>query len=494
MAASGSLKRNLGLWSIVGLGLGYMTPTVVFDTFGIVSGGTKGTVPSAYLIALIVMIFTAFSYGKMVKVFPTAGSAYTYTRETMSPALGFLVGWTSLMDYLLLPMVNCLIARLYMESLVPDAPAWLWVVVYTVVMTGIVTSSMRGTANFNALLLIFAVTMVALFCVFAIVNLTNGDGAGVVFSPEPFVHEGVKLSTLLTGATVVCFSFIGFDAVTMYTNEAKHISIMPMAIMLTVVAGGGIFLIASYFAQLLFPDNSQFNIIDDPLPEIGFLTAGHVFQGFFLAAAFAATVASGLASHASVSRMLLVMGRNGVLPRKTFGYINPKTHTPVFNIVLVGVVCLLAMSFSLEFISALINFGALIAFTFVNLTVIAHYAFRTRQVVDFKSTFNFVIMPAIGAILTGVLWSSLHKTALFGGLIWLAIGIIYLAVMTHGFRRSVRSFDDPEADAQMSEPEMPASEVVGAEEPGAESAGPGAAGAAESGTPGAAEPGPPVRD
>ena len=453
MAASGSLKRNLGLWSIVGLGLGYMTPTVVFDTFGIVSDETNGAVPSAYLIALIVMVFTAFSYGKMVKVFPTAGSAYTYTRETMSPGLGFLVGWTSLMDYLLLPMVNCLIARLYMESLVPDAPPWVWVVLYTVIMTAIVAVSMRGTANLNGVLLVFAVTMVTLFCIVAVVNLTNGDGSGIVFSAEPFMHEGVHMSALLTGATVVCFSFIGFDAVTMYTNEAKHVNLMPKAILLTVLAGGAIFLVASYFAQQLFPDNSQFNVVDDPLPEIGLLTGGPVFMGFFLAAAFAATVASGLASHASVSRMLLVMGRNGVLPRKAFGYIHPKTHTPMFNIILVGAVCLLAMSFSLEFISALINFGALIAFTFVNLTVIAHFAFRTRQVVDVKSAFNYVVLPAIGAILTGILWVSLHETALIGGVVWLAIGVIYLAVLTRGFKRTVRSFDDPEADAGMSEPE-----------------------------------------
>ncbi|WP_231443134.1 APC family permease [Brevibacterium zhoupengii] len=453
MAASGSLKRNLGLWSIVGLGLGYMTPTVVFDTFGIVSDETSGAVPSAYLIALIVMVFTAFSYGKMVKVFPTAGSAYTYTRETMSPGLGFLVGWTSLMDYLLLPMVNCLIARLYMESLVPDAPPWVWVVLYTVIMTAIVAVSMRGTANLNGVLLVFAVTMVTLFCIVAVVNLTNGDGSGIVFSAEPFMHEGVHMSALLTGATVVCFSFIGFDAVTMYTNEAKHVNLMPKAILLTVLAGGAIFLVASYFAQQLFPDNSQFNVVDDPLPEIGLLTGGPVFMGFFLAAAFAATVASGLASHASVSRMLLVMGRNGVLPRKAFGYIHPKTHTPMFNIFLVGAVCLLAMSFSLEFISALINFGALIAFTFVNLTVIAHFAFRTRQVVDVKSAFNYVVLPAIGAILTGILWVSLHETALIGGVVWLAIGVIYLAVLTRGFKRTVRSFDDPEADAEMSEPE-----------------------------------------
>ncbi len=455
MAASGSLKRNLGLWSIVGLGLGYMTPTVVFDTFGIVSEQTNGAVPAAYLVALIVMIFTAFSYGKMVRVFPTAGSAYTYTRETMSPGLGFLVGWTSLLDYLLLPMVNCLIIRLYMESMVPDAPPWVWVIVYTIVMTGIVLSSMRGTANINGVLLVFAVVLVATFCVLAVMQLNAGEGAGVVFSPEPFIHHGVHLGAVLTGATVVCFSFIGFDAVTMYTNEAKHVSLMPKAIMLTVLAGGLIFLVAGYFAQLLFPDNSQFTIVDDPLPEIGMITGGHVFQLFFVAAAFAATAASGLASHASVSRMMLVMGRNGVLPRRAFGYINPKTHTPVFNIVLVGAVCLLAMSFSLELISALINFGALIAFTFVNLTVIAHYAFRTKQVKDFKSAFSYVVMPAVGAILTGVLWVSLHGTALIGGLVWLAIGIIYLAVLTRGFKRSVRSFDDPEADAEMSEPEAP---------------------------------------
>src|SRR5699024_6466979 len=150
-----------------------------------------------------------------------------------------------------------------------------------------------------------------------------------------------------------------------------------------------------------------------------------------------------------------------------------------------GAVCLLAMSFSLELISALINFGALIAFTFVNLTVIAHYAFRTRQVVDLRTTFHYVIMPAIGAILTGVLWVSLHTTALVGGIIWLSIGIIYLAVMTRGFRRSVRSFDDPAADAQMSEPEVP---EAGAEAPEAGAEAVGASG------PAPPQPGPSVWD
>ena len=106
------LSRSLGMWAIVGLGLGYMTPTVIFDTFGIVADETNNVVPTAYALAMVAMAFTAISYGRMTRVFPSAGSAYTYASRTIHPNLGFLVGWTSLLDYLLLPLVNALILRL----------------------------------------------------------------------------------------------------------------------------------------------------------------------------------------------------------------------------------------------------------------------------------------------------------------------------------------------------------------------------------------------
>lgn len=91
-AGKATLKRNLGLWAIVGLGLGYMTPTVVFDTFGLVAEGTNNVVPMAYIAALVVMLFTAISYGKMAGAFPSAGSAYTYAKESIHPNVGFVVG------------------------------------------------------------------------------------------------------------------------------------------------------------------------------------------------------------------------------------------------------------------------------------------------------------------------------------------------------------------------------------------------------------------
>lgn len=442
-ARGGALKRNLGLWAIVGLGLGYMTPTVVFDTFGIVSDETNGAVPSAYVVALVIMLLTAISYGKMVRVYPAAGSAYTYVRESIHPNAGFMVGWASLLDYLLLPMVNALIIRLYLEQVFPALPSWVTVVVYTVFVTTVICLSMRGTSNLNMVLLVGAVLAMVAFVVFAVIELAEGAGAGTVVSAEPFVHDGVTMSALLTGATVVCFSFIGFDAVTMYTEEAKSIRIMPRAIMLTVLLGGLIFLVASYSAQLRFPTNAPFGeFTDDPLPQIGLLVGGRVFQAVLVSAGFVAALASGLASHASVARMLMVMGRNNVLPKRVFGYVHPKTRTPVFNVIVVGAVTLLAMTFSLDTISSYINFGALVAFTFVNATVIVHFAWRQGRRRTPADVWRFIVLPGMAMVLTGVLWSQLHADALIAGGVWAAIGFAYLLVITKGFRVAPKGFDE----------------------------------------------------
>lgn len=446
---SGTLKRSLGLWAIVGLGLGYMTPTVVFDTFGLVARDTNNVVPLAYAVALIVMVFTAISYGKIAGAIPSAGSAYTYARESMHPNVGFLVGWTALVDYMLLPMVNCLIVRSYLEAFFPAVPGWIWVVIYCVVVTGIIYLTMRGTSNVNMILLVFSIVVMAVFVVMVFVQLSGGAGVGGVVSVQPFFHSGVEFGAVLAGATIVCFSFIGFDAVTMYAEEAKTPKIMPKAILLTVVLGGAIFLIASYFTQLRFPDWNAFApggdmqfVEDSTLPIIGELVGGNVLSAVLTAAGFAASVASGLASHASVSRMLLVMGRNNVLPKRFFGYINPQTHTPTFNIVLTGVISLLAIAFTLEMIAAYINYGALIAFTFVNLSVIAWFAIRKGRRRTPKDIFAYIVMPALGTLLTGLLWVNLDGHALLGGLIWTALGFVYLLFLTKGFRRKVASFDE----------------------------------------------------
>jgi putrescine importer len=304
-----------------------MTPTVLFDTFGIVTKETNGVVPLAYLVALVVMLFTAISYGRMAKVFPSAGSAYTYTREAIHPRLGFMVGWAALLglpaaaagqrpDHSALPGLP-----------VPDRAGWIWVVLFVAAVTGLNVWSLNSTSKVNFTLVVFAVVMIVAFIGLAVMQLTHGMGTGTVFSTQPLFHSGVALPAVLTGATIVCFSFIGFDAITMYSEEARDKSHISKAIIITLLIGGGIFLVAGQIAQSVFPNVANFSMTDDTLPEMALFVGGKFFQVLFLAAAFAATVASALASHASVSRLLHVMGRNGVLPKRVFGYIHPRRNT-----------------------------------------------------------------------------------------------------------------------------------------------------------------------
>lgn len=427
-----TLKRTLGLWPIVLLGLGYLTPAVVFDTFGLVSKETSGYVPTAYVLTLVAMLFTAYSYGKMVNAYPTAGSAYTYAQRSINPQVGFFVGWLALLDYLLLPLINVLLGQQYITAIFPDVPPWIWVVLITAVVTYFNLISMKSTSTVNSIFVIYQFAILVVFIVLSIKELLGGMGYGTPLSMKPFMGPDMHFSTLVSGATILCFSFLGFDAVSTYTEEAINPKkTIPRAIFLTALIGGGLFIVASYFTQLLYPDLSMFKDIENSTAsDISYNIGGKLFQILFLSASFAGIFASGLASHASVSRLLYVMGRDNVLPKKFFGYIHPKFRTPAFNVIFVGIICLGAIFFTVETATEFINFGSLIAFTFVNISVIAHYAIRNKEYKSLKQIFFNIILPLIGSFTVFILWLNVQKDSFILGLVWAAIGVLYLLFLT----------------------------------------------------------------
>ncbi|ATO32915.1 Low-affinity putrescine importer PlaP [Dickeya dianthicola] len=437
------LRKTLTLVPVVMMGLAYMQPMTLFDTFGIVSGLTDGHVATAYAFALIAILFTALSYGKLVRRFPSAGSAYTYAQKAISPTIGFMVGWSSLLDYLFMPMINILLAKIYFETLIPSIPSWIFVVLLVGFMT---LSNLRGiktVANFNSLIVVLQVAVMVAITGMVIYGVVHGEGAGTLTSSRPFWSDNAHVVPMITGATILCFSFLGFDGISSLSEETKDAGrVIPKAIFLTALLGGVIFVVVSYFLQLYFPDISRFQHPDASQPEIMLYVAGKTFQFGILIFSCVTVLASGMAAHAGVSRLMYVMGRDGVFPERFFGYVHPRWRTPALNVLLVGVIALSALSFDLVTATALINFGALVAFTFVNLSVISQFYIRERRNKTLKDTVNYLILPVMGALTVGALWLNLESTSMTLGLVWAAIGLLYLMFVTRSFRQPVPQYHE----------------------------------------------------
>lgn len=427
------LERALGLWSVVLFGLAYMTPMIVFGTFGALAAASQGTTAMAYLVAASAIFLTAASYGIMARVYPVAGSAYTYARKSINSGVGFLVGWAVLLDYFFLPMVIWLIGAAYLSAAFPDVPGWLWIVGFIVVTTAVNLVGIVFANRVNLVLMFVQLSVLVAFVVLAGRYVVALNGPGGLASVRPFFDAGVPFGASVAGAAIAAYSFLGFDAVSTLTEETRDPTrTMPKAIMIIAAIGGVIFTGAAYITQLAHP-GGDFASVDSAASEIALMIGGDLFVTVFLATLVVAQFTSGLAAQASVGRLLFAMGRDGVLPSSIFGRLHSKWHTPVANLVLVGIVGLLALTMDVTTSTSFINFGAFLAFTAVNVSVIALYLQRHPLVRPLGALAGLVV-PALGAVCDLFLLWNLDSHAKMLGLIWLVLGVAYLAYLTKFFQ------------------------------------------------------------
>jgi len=426
----GHLKRALGVPALVLFGMVYMVPLTVYTTYGIVTQLTGGRLSVAYLVTLAAMVFTARSYARMSAAFPVAGSTYAYTQRTFGAPVGFLAGWSLLLDYLFLPMLNYLVIGIYLEAAIPAVPAWVFVLGSIILVTVLNIVGIVSVARANFVLLAVQGIFIVVFVVMSFMTITK---LGNVDFMAPFTGDGSVggASPIFAGAAILCLSFLGFDAVSTLSEEAKDPTrSVPKAIMIATVTCGVIFVALSYVSQLAFPSN-QFVDVDSGSLDVMTAAGGQFLNTFFTAAYIAGAFGSALTSQASVARILYAMGRDGIMPRKVFGHVSAKFSTPTFAILVVSVISLAAIWISLDFLASIVSFGALIAFSAVNLTVIKHYFVDEGE----KNVLNNLVLPGIGFVLTVWLWTSLSWLTLEVGLIWLVIGVGWLLVVTRGFQR-----------------------------------------------------------
>ena len=428
-----TLERTLGLGTVVLIGLAYMTPLIVLGTYGVVAQLSNGTVPTAYLVTLIAMLFTALSYGRMASLYPVAGSAYTYVGREMGPQLGFLSGWLIQLDYFFLPMVAWLIGAAYLSAQFPGVPTAVWILAFILITTVLNVVGIRVAARANFLLMALQLLVLGFFVALCFAYFLTGDTGASLASP--FLNENTTPAAIAAGAALAAYSFIGFDAVTTLTEETRDAGrTIPRAVLITALICGALFVVTAYATQLAHP-GASFENPDSAAFEIARVIGGNLFASFFLAGLVVAQFAAGLAIQATSSRLLYAMGRDGVLPRPVLGYLHPRFRTPVFGIFLIGVVGLAALFLDVTTSTSFINFGAFSAFTLVNVSVIAHFV-RNRPQRGASALLVWVALPLAGAAVDFYLLTRLDIRAVVFGVVWLVIGVLLLTYLTRGFRQA----------------------------------------------------------
>ena len=423
------LKRSLSLFDLLIYGLVFIAPTAPFPTFGIVFNNSHGMVPLVYIVGFVAMVFTALSYMTMARTFPVAGSVYTYAGRGIGAGAGFLAGWALLLDYLLIPTGVYVICAVAVQAVIPDVPKGVWVVVFLAFNTAVNVYGVEMAARMNAALLTLQLLLLASFMVLAAIALAHGVG-GAHLSLKPLFDPAQVSPAVIFGALpVAALSFLGFDAISTMSEEAKGgPPAVAKATMLALVLAATLFVAQTYLASLLVlnikrfapgdPTNQAFfyicNLIGGPTFKWVVSIFGVLFGG----------VAGALVAQAATARLIYSMARDGRLPR-ALARVNPVRQVPVPAALLVAAITLvlgLSLVSQLELLLTVVTFGALTGFLMLHVSVIVHFTWRKRS----RQWVRHLIVPAIGAAIIGYILISAETHAKIVGLTWMAIGVAIL--------------------------------------------------------------------
>jgi len=430
------LKRALGLWDLVFYGIILIQPTAPMPPFGVVSQVAHGHVVTTVLIAMVAMLFTAISYGRMARAYPSAGSAYTYVGREIHSGLGFVTGWSLAMDYILNPIICTIWCSKAALNLLPEIPYAVWAVFFALLFTLLNLRGIRATARTNEVLVVAMCVVVVYFFVAAVRYLLHQHGVSYT---QPFYDPNTfSLSRISTGTSVAVLTYIGFDGISTLSEEAHNPRRnILLATVLTCLITGVLASAEVYAGQLVWPDFQTYPDVDTAFSWVARRAGGPILFHAVNMTLLVATIGSGMGSQLGAARLLYGMGRDNTIPRGFFGALAPN-GIPRKNVIFVGVLALagaFAMTYQLG--AELLNFGAIIGFMGVNASAFIHYFVRG----DRKTLGNF-LPPLLGFIFCLAIWTSLHRPALIAGGIWLSIGIVYAAVKTNGFSKAI-VFSDP---------------------------------------------------
>ena len=438
------LRRTLTLWDLILYGVIVIQPVAPMSVFGVLSDRGRGHVVTTILIAMVAMLFTAISYGRMARAYPSAGSAFTYVGQEINPALGYVTGWSMVMDYMLNPMICIIWCSQQAHVFAPGVPYWAWAIFFFLVITGLNIQGVKTSARVNTALAAAMGVVITIFFVTAARYIFGHPQDGVGFFTRPFYDPQMwNTRAVLSGTSIAVLTYIGFDGISTLSEEAENPRRnILLATVLTCFVIGILSAFEVYGAQLVWPASQPFPDIDTAFTFVAKRAWAPMFGilGFTL---LVANFGSGMGAQLGAARLLYGMGRSKALPHSFFGAVEPKRHVPRNNVIFVGVIALIgAFLISYGLGAEMLNFGALIAFMGVNLAAFVRYFVRGAE----KKLTNF-FPPLLGFFICLLLWLNLSRPAKIVGGIWMAVGIIFGAVKTRGFRGNLIDFELPPEEA-----------------------------------------------
>jgi APA family basic amino acid/polyamine antiporter len=453
-ASDNSLKRALGALNLTTLGIGAIIGTGIFVLTGTVAALNSGpAVVLSFTFAGVASIFAALCYSEFASLVPMAGSAYTYGYATLGELIAWIIGWDLILEYALGAVTVAIGWSGYVVSFLHDiginvpcalsaargaavtcadgttttAIFNLPAVIIIALVTTLLVIGIKESANVNSVIVIIKVAVVILFIIGAAhaINTANWHP----FIPPQTVKDGVPVagefgwSGVFTGAAIVFFAYIGFDAVSTAAQEAKNPQKdMPIGIIGSLLICTILYILVSGIATGIM-SYKDLNV-PDPIAVV----ADHAGLGWMSTLIKLGAIA-GLSSVILVmllgqSRVFYSMSRDGLLPQFV-NKVHPKFQTPYLTSIVTGVgVAFFAAILPIRDAASLVSIGTLLAFVIVAIGVMVLRVREPNLPRAFKTPAVFIVAP-LGALSAAWLMKSLPWVTWERLIIWFVIGMVF---------------------------------------------------------------------
>jgi basic amino acid/polyamine antiporter, APA family len=487
------LKRALGLWALVAIGIGCIIGTGIFVLTGKVAIENAGPgVIISFVFCGIACIFAALCYAEFASFIPIAGSAYTYSYATMGELVAWIIGWDLILEYGLSTsavavgwssyFVNFLEiigikfpqewALTPFES-VPGGGTGIFnfpAAMISGIITWLLIVGIRESARVNNIVVIIKLAVAMIFIGIGVFFIDTANWIPLIPSFQPIANSATEVNInttemwkmiahwfgstpqsgfggwggIVMGASVIFFAYIGFDAVSTTSEEAKNPSKdVPRAIILSLVICTLLYIVmAAVFTGIVRCDGTL--KLDDLGTDKGAPLAyafKQVNNSFVSTYAKTLIVIGGLAGITSVllvtllgqSRIFFAMSRDRLLPAWVSD-IHPKYQTPYKGTFLTGLAVMLTAGFvPLGTIAEMANIGTLFAFVLVSLGILYLRKTQPERIAAFRTPL-VPLIPILAALCCFALMLSLPVATWIRFFVWMTLGVIIY--FTYSVKRS----------------------------------------------------------